>query len=127
MIRNTTGTRAERADMLRETAREIRLLILDMIHTANSGHPGGSLSAALGARKEIPSYVARWIGAGERSGQTDRVFAQVRSYFQAEMDRGTSRFTALLEPALIVFVGGVVLFLVAAFVLPLFSLSGSML
>jgi transketolase len=46
MTRNTTGTHAERADMLRETAREIRLLILDMIHTANSGHPGGSLSAA---------------------------------------------------------------------------------
>ena len=46
MTQNATRTRAERAEALRETAREIRLLILDMIHTANSGHPGGSLSAA---------------------------------------------------------------------------------
>jgi type II secretory pathway component PulF len=88
---------------------------------------GGSLSAALGARKEIPAYVTRWIGAGERSGQPDRVFAQVRFYFQAEIDRGVSRFTTLLEPALIVLVGGVVLFLVVSFVLPLFSLYGSLL
>ena len=46
MTQNATCTRAERAEVLKETAREIRLLILDMIHTANSGHPGGSLSAA---------------------------------------------------------------------------------
>jgi transketolase len=46
MTHDATGTRAERAGILKETAKEIRLLILDMIHTANSGHPGGSLSAA---------------------------------------------------------------------------------
>ncbi len=88
---------------------------------------GGPLSSALGARREIPSYVARWIQAGERSGQTDKVFSQIRRYFQAEMDRGSSRFTALLEPLLILLVGGIVLFLLASFVLPLFSLYGSLL
>lgn len=88
---------------------------------------GDSLSAALGSRKELPPYIARWIAVGERSGQTDRVFAQVRRYFQAEMDRGTSRFTTTLEPLLIVLVGSIVLFLVVSFVLPLFSLYGSLL
>jgi type II secretory pathway component PulF len=88
---------------------------------------GASFSDTLAARAEVPSYMARWVAAGERSGQTDRVFAQIRSYFQAEIGRKTARFAAVLEPALIVGVGGVVLFLVAAFVLPLFSLYGALL
>jgi transketolase len=36
----------ERAAMLEETAKEVRLRIMHMIHKAQSGHPGGSLSAA---------------------------------------------------------------------------------
>lgn len=88
---------------------------------------GACFSDALATRAEVPSYMARWVAAGERSGQTDRVFAQIRSYFQAEIERKTARFAAVLEPALIVVVGGVVLFLVAAFVLPLFSLYGALL
>ena len=36
----------ERAAFLEETAKEVRKRIIDMIHKANSGHPGGSLSAA---------------------------------------------------------------------------------
>lgn len=46
MTTHATPTLGQRAQNLKETAKEIRLLILDMIHTANSGHPGGSLSAA---------------------------------------------------------------------------------
>ncbi len=46
MTTHATPTLGQRAHTLKETAKEIRLLILDMIHTANSGHPGGSLSAA---------------------------------------------------------------------------------
>ena len=46
MTTHATLTLGQRAQNLKETAKEIRLLILDMIHTANSGHPGGSLSAA---------------------------------------------------------------------------------
>jgi len=39
-------TIAQRAKRLEDIAKDVRLNILDMIHTANSGHPGGSLSAA---------------------------------------------------------------------------------
>lgn len=41
-----TQTIAERAAFLEEKAKEVRLKIVDMIHKAQSGHPGGSLSAA---------------------------------------------------------------------------------
>ena len=40
------NTIAERAKILEEKAREVRVNIMDMIHKAQSGHPGGSLSAA---------------------------------------------------------------------------------
>jgi len=88
---------------------------------------GEPLSRAVAKRRELPPYISRWIAAGEKSGQTHAVFEQIRRYFQGEIDRATSRSIAIVEPALIIFIGIVLLFFVVLFVLPLFSLYGSML
>lgn len=88
---------------------------------------GENVSSAFASRKELPRYLSRWIAVGERTGKTELVFAQIRSYFQAEVDRLTSRFMALIEPALIVGVGVVLLAIVLLLVVPLFSMYGSIL
>lgn len=88
---------------------------------------GKALSAAFAGRKELPPYLARWMAVGERTGQTEKVFSQVRSYFQAEVERRSTRFMALAEPALVALIGGLLLALVVGFVVPLFSMYGSIL
>lgn len=88
---------------------------------------GESLASACRERSEFPKYVSRWLSVGERSGRADKVFAQIRKYFQNDTERITSRALALAEPALILVVGGIVLWVVISFVLPLFTIYGSVL
>lgn len=88
---------------------------------------GVPISTAFSEHREIPTYVSRWIAVGERSGRSDRVFSQIRTYFQGDVERSTSRFMALIEPSLIVLVGVVILMVVLLLVVPLFSMYGSIL
>ncbi len=113
----------EEASAVAENA-AFRSAVLDARRDVLQGVP---LSVAFGEREELPAYVSRWIAVGERSGQSVRVFAQIRAYFQGEVDRGMQRFMALVEPALIAAVGTVVLLIVLLLIVPLFSMFGSIL
>jgi type II secretory pathway component PulF len=86
---------------------------------------GEPLSAAFRAQGEFPRYMAVWVALGESTGQVDRVFAQVACYFRGDIDRRGAYFLALVEPALILLVGGAVLFFVLFFIVPLFGMYGS--
>ncbi len=88
---------------------------------------GNSLSAAFAVRKEFPPYVSQWLAVGERSGQSEKVFAQIRTYFQKEVERKSGQFMTLIEPALIVLIGIVIAALVVVCVVPIFSMYGSIL
>jgi type II secretory pathway component PulF len=72
----------------------------------------------------FPGRFAHWVGVGEKVGRVDRVFGQLRLYYQQEVEKCIQRLTALIEPALIVFLGLLILLFVVSFVVPLFSLYG---
>ena len=61
---------------------------------------------------------------GERSGQVEKVFAELSGYYQGEIDRWTTRFLAMIDPILMIMVGGAVLSFVLLFLLPIFSMYG---
>lgn len=88
---------------------------------------GGSLSRAFAEEKIFPPCMSQWISVGERSGMTEKIFSQIRSYFQDEIDQRISRFLLLIEPIMITAVGLIILGLVAGIILPLFSIYGSIL
>jgi type II secretory pathway component PulF len=88
---------------------------------------GMNLSQAFCGKKIFPPCLGRWTAIGESSGRTEKIFAQVRSYFQEEIDKLTDRFLLLIEPALIVLIGVVILIFVIGVVLPLFSVYGNIL
>ncbi len=71
--------------------------------------------------------MSQWLIVGERSGKTDRVFSQIRNYFQNETEQLSARCMVLIEPALIIFVGILLLSLVVTIIVPIFSLYGSIL
>jgi type II secretory pathway component PulF len=88
---------------------------------------GIGLSQAFPKHREFPQYLSQWMLVGEKSGKTERVFSQIRTYFQAEVDRKTGKLMTLIEPALIVLIGGFMVILILGIVLPLFSLYGTIL
>lgn len=86
---------------------------------------GISPSQALLARPAFPERMGRWVVIGERTGHVERVFGQLRLFYQSEFEKWTQKIMNLVEPALIVAVGIVLLFMILTFVVPLFSLYGS--
>jgi type II secretory pathway component PulF len=88
---------------------------------------GTSISEAFSNHQEFPSYMSKWLMVGERSGKTEQVFAQIRTYFQSDIEKYTSWFMSLIEPALIILVGLLLLVLVITIIVPIFSLYGTIL
>ena len=88
---------------------------------------GEHLSLAFSSFDEFPGYIATWLAVGEKTGEVDSVFTQIRGYFQEDVERMSEKLINLLEPSLILLVGIIVLILIIQFLLPLFSLYGRLL
>lgn len=88
---------------------------------------GDRLSAAFAAEPHFPKRISRWIAIGERVGSVDRVFGQLKSYYQSELEKWTTRFMSLIEPGLIVLVGVAMMYMVFTFIIPIFNLFGNLL
>ena len=84
---------------------------------------GESLARPMELSGVFPPLVTRMIALGEETGQLDRMLMQVADSYDEEVDVQLAGLTQLLEPLLIVFVGGVVGFIVVAMFLPLLSLT----
>lgn len=87
---------------------------------------GAPLSSALLSRRVFPERIGRWIRIGERTGDVEQVFSQLRRYYENEVDRWSERAAALLEPALTLAVGAFLIVVILVFIVPLFSLYGSL-
>jgi type II secretory pathway component PulF len=88
---------------------------------------GGTLSSAFARDPIFPPYLSRWAAIGEQSGGPEKVFSQIRTYFQAEVEQRTEKFLLLIEPAMIIITGIFVLILITGIILPLFSAYGNVL
>lgn len=88
---------------------------------------GNSLSDAFSSRDVFPEYMSRWIMVGEKSGQPEHVFSQIRNYYQAEIEKQMNKFMTLIEPALILLIGVFMIILVLTVIVPVFSIYGAVL
>ena len=84
---------------------------------------GESLARPMELSGVFPPLVTRMVALGEETGQLDRMLMQVADSYEEEVEVQLAGLTQLLEPLLIVFVGGVVGFIVIAMSLPLMSLT----
>lgn len=88
---------------------------------------GISLSDAFRKRKIFPDYMIKWMSVGEKSGKPEQIFSQIRTYFQSAIEKYINRFMTLIEPALIVLIGVILLLFVVTIIVPIFNLYGSIL
>ena len=84
---------------------------------------GESLARPMELSGVFPPMVTRMVALGEETGQLDKMLMQVADSYEEEVDVALAGLTQLLEPLLIVFVGGVVGFIVIAMFMPLMSLT----
>ena len=84
---------------------------------------GESLARPMELSRAFPPLVSRMVALGEETGQLDQMFAQIADSYEEEVAIQLGGLTQLLEPLLIVLVGGVVGFIVVAMFLPLLSLT----
>jgi type IV pilus assembly protein PilC len=83
---------------------------------------GGSLAAPIEAHSIFPPMVGHMISVGEETGQLENMMTKVADFYEAEVDAKVKALTALIEPVMIMFVGGIVGFIVIAMYLPMFSI-----
>ena len=84
---------------------------------------GQGLGVQLEARRIFPVFMTQLITIGEESGQLDRFLDLLSNYYEAQVDTFLSRLTTLLEPILLIFMGGVIGTIVVSMFLPIIDLS----
>jgi type IV pilus assembly protein PilC len=73
----------------------------------------------------FPNMVVRMIAVGEATGALDAMLAKISEFYESEVDTAVQGLTQLLEPVMIVFLGGVCGGMVIAMYLPIFSMAGA--
>ncbi len=84
---------------------------------------GQSIAQPLKESGEFPSLVTHMIAIGERTGDLEPMLEKVSSAYEAESERTFDALTALLEPLLILVMGGTLGFVAVALLLPLLQMS----
>lgn len=86
---------------------------------------GGSLAPPLSARGGFVPMLSRMVAVGETSGTLDDVLAEVARFHENQLQATIRRFSAVIEPVIIVVVGGIVGFVYVAFFMALYSTAGN--
>jgi type IV pilus assembly protein PilC len=82
---------------------------------------GGTIAAPLTRSPVFPPMVGHMVAVGEETGQLDQMLSKVADFYEAEVDAKVKALTALIEPLMIVFVGGAVGFIVVSMYMPMIT------
>ncbi len=83
---------------------------------------GGTLAAPLRGSGEFPPMVVQMVAIGESSGTVDHMLAEIANHYDDVLEHGVKRLTTLVEPAFLAGLGGLVAFITASLLLPLFRM-----
>jgi general secretion pathway protein F len=84
---------------------------------------GSSLRMALESVGQFPPMLLHMVGSGEASGELDTMLDRVAVYQQAEVNRVVTTLVRLFEPLMLLFMGGMVMFIIMAILLPILNMN----
>ncbi|QQG45679.1 MAG: type II secretion system F family protein [Candidatus Sungiibacteriota bacterium] len=96
-----------------------------MVEAIESVKAGSTISTAFEKTSEIPVLVTQMIRIGETSGRLEFILSSISKFYQREVDSTLENLVALIEPALIIFLGVGIGILVASVLVPLYNLVGT--
>ncbi|MEB3207083.1 MAG: type II secretion system F family protein [Vampirovibrionales bacterium] len=85
-------------------------------------YAGTSLSKPMEQTKLFPTMVVRMIAVGEESGGLEKMMAKASDYLDEETDKTVELMTTLIEPIMIIVLGGVLLWVALSLYMPLFNM-----
>jgi type II secretory pathway component PulF len=94
-----------------------------ILEAAEAVKAGNTISMSFDRYREIPPLITQMIHIGEESGRLDFILKSASTFYQRDVDNLLENFVSLIEPILILFLGGGVGLLVAAVLVPLYNLS----
>ena len=90
---------------------------------ADGVREGQSLAGQLFGKPLVPATVSQMIDAGERTGRMSQVMDRVAKFCEDDLRNSIESLTSLIEPAMIIMMGGVIGGIAMALLLPVFSIS----
>ncbi len=92
--------------------------------TRSSISEGRTIAEPLGESGVFPSMVVQMISVGESTGALDTMLGKIADFYDEEVDSAVGSLTAMIEPMMMVFLGGTIGGLVVAMYLPIFKIAG---
>ncbi len=103
------------------------VIIEDAIMKVRAGvERGESFVEPLKATEVFPHMVGQMVGVGEQTGALDAMLGKIADFYEDEVDSAIADLLALIEPALIAFLGITIGSIVISMYLPLFTLIGKL-
>lgn len=84
---------------------------------------GRTIAEPLAQTRVFPPMVVQMIGVGEATGAMDTMLNKIADFYDEEVDNAVAALTAMIEPFMMVFLGGIVGFFLIAMYLPIFSMA----
>lgn len=109
------------------TARGVGNVVYEeaLLHAAEEVTNGVSLSVVIGKDPLFPAIVSQMLAVGEETGQTDIVLVKVADFYEEEVDVAIEGISSIIEPVMIVVMGGMVGLIAASVIGPISSMSSS--
>jgi type IV pilus assembly protein PilC len=113
-------------DALEITAKTAGNVIIEnaIMNTRTAISEGRTIAEPLMETGVFPGMVVRMIAVGEATGALDAMLAKISEFYDEEVDVAVEGLTQMMEPLMIVFLGGVCGGMVIAMYLPVFSMAG---
>ena len=86
---------------------------------------GKNMAGPLAETKVFPPMVVQMIGVGEATGAMDQMLNKIADFYDDEVDVAVGALTSMIEPVMMVFLGGMVGGFLIAMYLPIFSIAGN--
>ncbi len=99
-----------------------RIQIKEITHELTEGK---SLSDSMRKFKSFPSLMTRIISTGEKTGNLDKVLAEVSNHYHTKLGRQVKTLSTALEPVLIIIVGVIVGAVILAVIFPIYQMLGN--
>jgi type IV pilus assembly protein PilC len=82
---------------------------------------GGTIAAPLAQTSVFPAMVTHMVGVGEETGALDHMLDRIAEFYEEQVEASVKALTSILEPIMIMVIGGMVGFIVISMYLPLFE------
>lgn len=111
-------------DVVRKTAGNL-VIERGIENVKNKISEGKSMAEPLMATGVFPAMVVQMIAVGESTGALDAMLGKIADFYEEEVDSAVDAMTSMIEPLMMVFLGGIIGFVLIAMYMPIFTMAST--